>query len=51
MFGIVNAYRSAILGEDWSFWTLVISTASTLGLFLFSIFYFRRTERLFADFA
>jgi lipopolysaccharide transport system permease protein len=51
MFGIVNAYRSAILGTDWNFLTLTTSTASALGLFLFAIFYFRRVERRFADFA
>jgi lipopolysaccharide transport system permease protein len=51
MFGIINAYRSTILGLYWSFSTLSISTASALGLFLVAVFYFRRTERRFADFA
>jgi lipopolysaccharide transport system permease protein len=51
MFGIVGAYRSAILGVEWHFASLAISTASTLGLFTFSLFYFRKTERRFADFA
>jgi lipopolysaccharide transport system permease protein len=51
MFGIVGAFRSAILGVEWNFASLAISTASTLGLFTFSLFYFRKTERRFADFA
>ena len=51
MFGIVMAFRSAILGLDWDFACLAISTAAALGSFLFAVFYFRRTERLFADFA
>ena len=50
MFGIVTAYRSAILGTDWNFPTLAISTASAVGLFLFAMFYFRKVERRFADF-
>ena len=51
MFGIVTAYRSAILGTAWNHQALAISTASALGLFLFAIFYFRKVERRFADFA
>jgi lipopolysaccharide transport system permease protein len=51
MFGIIDAYRSAILGLPWHFSWLAISTASALGLFLFALFNFRRTERRFADFA
>lgn len=51
MFGIVSAYRSAILGVDWNLPILAISTASALGLFTFALFYFRRTERRFADIA
>ena len=51
MFGIVAAFRSAILGSDWNLLSLAISTATALGSFLFAVFYFRRTERRFADFA
>ena len=51
MFGIVTAYRSAILGLDWNPLSLAISTASAMGLFVFAIFYFRKVERHFADFA
>ncbi len=51
MFGIVTAFRSAILGLPWDLTCLAISTVSALGGFLFSVYYFRRTEREFADFA
>ena len=51
MFGIVTAYRSAILGLEWNFATLAISSASAVLSLLFAIFYFRRIERRFADFA
>jgi lipopolysaccharide transport system permease protein len=50
MFGIVVAYRSAIFGEVWNWPVVGISTASAIVSFLFAIFYFRRTERRFADF-
>jgi lipopolysaccharide transport system permease protein len=49
MFGIVGAFRSAILGLEWDIPSLAISTVSALGLFTFSLFYFRKTERRFAD--
>jgi lipopolysaccharide transport system permease protein len=51
MFGIVAAYRSAILGLDWNLTSLAISTVSAILLFIFAVYYFRRTERRFADFA
>jgi lipopolysaccharide transport system permease protein len=51
MFGIVGAFRSAILGLEWDIPSLAISTVSALGLFTFSLFYFRKTERRFADYA
>ena len=51
MFGIIGAYRSAILGLPWERGPLAISSASAVLLFIFSMYYFRRTERQFADFA
>lgn len=51
MFGIIDAYRSAILGTPWNWATLGISTASALVLFVFGLFYFRKVERRFADIA
>ena len=51
MAGIIDGYRSAILGKPWNPTTLSVSTASTLAVFLFGLFHFRRTERKFADIA
>jgi lipopolysaccharide transport system permease protein len=51
LFGIVRAYRSAILGIDWDIPSVAISSAVALGGFLFGMLYFRRTERRFSDFA
>jgi lipopolysaccharide transport system permease protein len=51
MFGLIMAYRSAILpGVPWDLPCLAISTASAVAIFVFALFYFRRTERAFADF-
>jgi len=49
MFGIINAYRSSILGLDWDLGTLAVSMISTAGLLAFGLFFFRKTERLIAD--
>ncbi len=51
MCGIIEAYRSAILGTPWNPATLAISTIVTIALFAAGLFYFRRTERRFADIA
>ena len=44
MFGIVTAYRAAILGLDWDFPSFCVSAVTALGLFGVAMFYFRRTE-------
>ena len=51
MCGIIEGYRSAILGTPWKPVPLAISTASTLAMFVLGIFYFRKTEARFADIA
>nr|WP_321465549.1 ABC transporter permease [uncultured Desulfobulbus sp.] len=51
MTGIIDAFRAAILGTPWNPTTLVVSTLVTIGLFLFGLFFFRKTERRFADIA
>jgi lipopolysaccharide transport system permease protein len=51
IFGIINAYRSAILGSTWDLGSLAISSTTAVVLFVFSLYYFRKTERDFADFA
>ena len=50
MFGIISAYRWVILGTPWNFASLAISTATAMALFIGAVYYFRRTERYFADF-
>lgn len=49
MAGIVDAYRSAILGKPFAWGNLTISTAVAVVVFFFSAVYFRRLERQFAD--
>jgi lipopolysaccharide transport system permease protein len=51
MFGIIDAYRGIILGAELNWTCLLISSGSAVLLFVFALFYFRRTERRFADFA
>jgi homopolymeric O-antigen transport system permease protein len=49
MAGIIDGFRSAILGKPWNMPTLFTSLASTLVLLLVGVMYFRKTERRFAD--
>jgi lipopolysaccharide transport system permease protein len=49
MFGLIDACRSAVLGTSWHPVTLAISTLSSTALFAFGLYYFRKTERRFAD--
>ncbi len=51
MVGIVESFRSAMLGRDWNFTALGISIGVTVGVFVFGLYFFRRTERKFADIA
>jgi lipopolysaccharide transport system permease protein len=51
MTGIIDAFRSAILGTPWNLTTLSVSTLSAVVLFVFGLFYFRKVERRFADIA
>ncbi len=51
MAGIIDGYRAAILGRPWNFTTLASSSAATILLLLTGLFYFRSTERRFADIA
>jgi len=50
IFGIIDAHRACILGYkpiDW--FSFNISTAMTLFIFITGLYFFRRTERFFAD--
>jgi lipopolysaccharide transport system permease protein len=50
MAGVVEAFRWAILGEAWVLDPLIwLSLAIVAVIFVGGIFYFRRTERIFAD--
>jgi lipopolysaccharide transport system permease protein len=51
IFGIIDAFRAALLGLPCDFVSLAISSTSACLLFTFGLFYFSRTERKFADFA
>jgi lipopolysaccharide transport system permease protein len=51
MCGIIGAVRSSILGTPWNLTALSISTGSSLVLFVFGLYFFRKTERRFADIA
>ena len=51
-FGVVDAFRSCIFhGWGWRPWHLLASVIWTLGILAFGLFYFRKTERRFADIA
>ncbi len=49
MAGIVDAYRSAILGKPFEWGSLGISMGIAVVIFLCGLVYFRKTERYFAD--
>jgi lipopolysaccharide transport system permease protein len=51
MVGIIEGYRSAILGTPWQLDSLATSVVVSLALFAVGILYFRKVERWFADFA
>jgi lipopolysaccharide transport system permease protein len=51
MAGIIDGFRSALLGAPWNPLALAISAASSIVLLIYGLFYFRKTERRFADIA
>jgi lipopolysaccharide transport system permease protein len=51
MAGIIDAFRSALFALPWNVPTLLISSLSSLALLGYGLFYFRKTERSFADVA
>jgi lipopolysaccharide transport system permease protein len=52
LFGIVDSYRSAMFpGWGWRPWHLLSSVIWTAAILVFGLFYFRKTERRFADIA
>ena len=51
MCGIIDSYRAALLGTPWNPSILAIGTVVNVVLLSFGLFFFRRTERQFADIA
>ena len=51
MVGVIDGFRSSILGLPWNLPNLAISTLSACVMLAYGIFYFRKTERRFADVA
>lgn len=53
MYGIIDGFRAALFSryEGWAPLNLCISAVSGVALFVFGLFYFRKTERRFADIA
>ena len=51
MAGIIDGYRSSLLGQPWNLLTLSISALSAILMLVYGLFYFRKTERRFADVA
>jgi lipopolysaccharide transport system permease protein len=49
--GIIDGFRSAILGKSWNLPLLLTSLCSTAVVLLAGVMYFRNTERRFADIA
>lgn len=49
MVGIIDGFRWAITGAAFAGWTLVVSMVITLLLLVSGVWYFRQTERGFAD--
>jgi len=49
MAGIVDAYRSAILGKPFAWGNLAVSLSVAVALFVAGAAYFKRMERHFAD--
>ena len=50
LFGIIDSFRSALFpGWGWRPWHLLSSVIWTLAILIFGLFYFRKTERTFAD--
>jgi lipopolysaccharide transport system permease protein len=49
MTGLIDGFRSAILGKAWNFTTLGVSCFTSVLLFLYGTYKFRKTEQKFAD--
>ncbi len=48
-YGLISNFRVAVLGGEFDLYSMILSTAVAVGLFVAGTFYFRRVERGFAD--
>jgi lipopolysaccharide transport system permease protein len=51
MYGIIQAFRSALLKEHWDLFALGLAIAEIIAVLFFGMYYFKKTERRFADIA
>jgi lipopolysaccharide transport system permease protein len=51
MCGVIESYRSCILGTPFDWPSIAVGAAVTVALFVFGLFFFRKMERFFADIA
>lgn len=51
LMGIIDGFRAVFLNRPFDWLLLAISAASSIGLLVLGMFYFRKTERRFADVA
>ena len=51
MVGIIDGFRAAFLNRPFDWGLISISAASSIGMLILGMFYFRKTERRFADVA
>jgi lipopolysaccharide transport system permease protein len=51
MYGVVDTFRAAVLGTDFHPSYLIVSILVSVAVFIYGMFYFRKTERRFADIA
>jgi ABC-type polysaccharide/polyol phosphate export permease len=49
MTGALEGFRAAIFGQEFNFAAILFSVAITLGVFVLSLYVFRRMEDNFAD--
>jgi lipopolysaccharide transport system permease protein len=51
MYDIINGYRACLLRQHWDVPGMAIATVETIGILLLGMYYFKKTERRFADIA
>ncbi len=51
MTGVIDGFRSAVSGKPWNMTLISMAVLVSAALFAFGLFYFRKTERRFADIA